>query len=676
MSEIIDKFPHRVEEWEHIWIPMPDGVRLSARVWLPETAPSAPVPAILEYIPYRKRDGTRVRDECRHRYWAGHGYAAIRLDIRGTGDSEGLITDEYALVEQDDCITAIAWIANQNWCSGRVGMTGISWGGFNALQVAARRPPELKAIITHCSTDDRYADDVHWMGGCLLTDGFFWGSGFFHSMSLPPDPEIAEANWREAWLERLEQWQPPAPKIWMQHQRRDEYWQHGSVCENYADIDCAVYAVGGWEDGYSNAVPRMLAHLSCPVKGLVGPWGHKYPEQGIPGPAIGFLQHSLRWWDHWLKDVNTGIMDEPTYTMFLQEHVTPDACLDAVPGNWITEPSWPSPRIKTRQLFLNASGLSFEAEDEIPMLHESPQTLGATGGSWCPYGLGGVSPDLAVDQREDDGRSLVFDSSPLTDALVVVGAPEVHLRLAVDKPNAFVVVRLTDVSPDGVSRRVSYGMLNLSRRSGFDATVPMVPREPTDVVIRLNDLAHRFAAGHKLRLAVSTTYWPMVWPSGERVTLTLTAGASRLALPVRPLGLDDEVGPAFDPVEMAPPAKTTAMTSPDASRTIDRDLKTGRWTEKLVEDHGRYHIHDIDLDVAHSVHCTFDIIENDPLSADARWVWRSKLDRDGWHIDIEATTRLRAGALDFIVDTDIDAKEDGISIFSKAWRDRIPRDGL
>ena len=676
MSEIIDKFPHRVEEWEHIWIPMPDGVRLSARVWLPETAPSAPVPAILEYIPYRKRDGTRVRDDCRHRYWAGHGYAAIRLDIRGTGDSEGLITDEYALVEQDDCITAIAWIANQNWCSGRVGMTGISWGGFNALQVAARRPPELKAIITHCSTDDRYADDVHWMGGCLLTDGFFWGSGFFHSMSLPPDPEIAEANWREAWLERLEQWQPPAPKIWMQHQRRDEYWQHGSVCENYADIECAVYAVGGWEDGYSNAVPRMLAHLSCPVKGLVGPWGHKYPEQGIPGPAIGFLQHSLRWWDHWLKDVNTGIMDEPTYTMFLQEHVTPDACLDAVPGNWITEPSWPSPRIKTRQLFLNASGLSFEAEDEIPMLHESPQTLGATGGSWCPYGLGGVSPDLAVDQREDDGRSLVFDSSPLTDALVVVGAPEVHLRLAVDKPNAFVVVRLTDVSPDGVSRRVSYGMLNLSRRSGFDATVPMVPREPTDVVIRLNDLAHRFAAGHKLRLAVSTTYWPMVWPSGERVTLTLTAGASRLALPVRPLGLDDEVGPAFDPVEMAPPAKTTAMTSPDASRTIDRDLKTGRWTEKLVEDHGRYHIHDIDLDVTHSVHCTFDIIENDPLSADARWVWRSKLDRDGWHIDIEATTRLRADASDFIVDTDIDAKEDGISIFSKAWRDRIPRDGL
>ena len=326
--------------------------------------------------------------------------------------------------------------------------------------------------------------------------------------------------------------------------------------------------------------------------------------------------------------------------------------------------------------FLNASGLGYEAEDETLLSHESPQTLGVAGGSWCPYGLGGVSPDLAVDQREDDGRSLVFDSSPLTDALVVVGAPEVHLRLAVGQANAFVVVLLTDVSPDGVSRRVSYGMLNLSRRSGFDATVPMVPGEPTDVVIRLNDLAHRFAAGHRLRLAVSTTYWPMVWPSGERVILSLMTGVSRLALPVRPLGLDDEVELAFDPVEMAPPAKTTTITPPDASRTIDRDLKTGRWTEKLIEDHGCFHIHDIDLDVAHSVHSTFDIIENDPLSADARWVWRSKLDRDGWHIDIETTTRLRVDALNFIVDTDIDAKQDGISIFSKAWRDRIPRDGL
>ena len=676
VSQIVDTFLHQVKEWEHVWIPMPDGVRLSARIWLPEDAESSPVPAILEYIPYRKRDGTRVRDDCRHRYWAGHGYASIRLDIRGTGDSEGLITDEYALIEQDDCVAAIAWIAEQDWCSGRVGMTGISWGGFNALQVAARRPPELKAIITHCSTDDRYADDVHWMGGCLLTDGFFWGSGFFHFMSKPPDPEIVGPSWRKAWLERLEHWQPPASQIWLQHQRRDAYWQHGSVCENYEDIECAVYAVGGWEDGYSNAVPRMLANLSCPTKGLIGPWGHKYPEQGIPGPAIGFLQHSLRWWDYWLKDINTGIMEEPAYTVFLQEYVAPDACLDSVPGKWIAEPSWPSPRIESQEVFLNASGLSEKAEKTVSLVHASSQALGSTGGSWCPYGLGGVSPDLAVDQQEDDGRSLVWDSEPLTDHLVVVGAPKAHLRLSVDQPNAFVVVRLTDVAPDGTSRRVSYGMLNLSRRSGFDKTVPMVAGELADIVITLNDLAHRFAPGHRVRLAVSTTYWPMVWPSAHPVSLTLAAGASRLTLPVRPLSLDNEAEPVFDPVEMAPAARTSTIAPPDAARTIHRDLKSGKWRENLIEDHGRFHIHDIDLNVAHSTHCDFEIVENDPLTAEARWVWRSELERADWHVEIETTTRLRADASDFIIDTDIDAKEDGKPIFTRAWRDRIPRDGL
>jgi predicted acyl esterase len=191
---VVTEFPHAVREIEHLWIPLSDGTRLSARVWLPKGAEADPVPAILEYIPYRKRDGTRPGDDPRHRWWAGHGYASVRLDIRGTGESEGLITDEYARQEQDDAVEAIAWLAAQPWCSGAVGMTGISWGGFNSLQVAARRPPALKAIITHCSTDDRYADDVHHMGGCLLTDGFFWGSAFYHFMTRPPDPAIPRTS--------------------------------------------------------------------------------------------------------------------------------------------------------------------------------------------------------------------------------------------------------------------------------------------------------------------------------------------------------------------------------------------------------------------------------------------------------------------------------------------------
>jgi putative CocE/NonD family hydrolase len=672
----VTDYPRKVREIEHCWIPMPDGVRLSARLWMPEDAEDDPVPAILEYIPYRKRDGTRVRDDCRHRFWAGHGYACIRLDIRGTGESEGQIVDEYPLSEQEDALAAIAWIAQQPWCSGSVGMTGISWGGFNALQVAARRPPALKAIITHCSTDDRYADDVHHMGGCLLSDGFFWGSGFYHFMTKPPDPEIAGDDWRRIWLERLENWQPPASRIWLHHQRRDDYWRQGSVCENYEDITCAVYAVGGWEDGYSNAVPRLLANLSCPAKGLIGPWGHKYPEVGIPGPAINFLRHALRWWDHWLKGRDTGIMEEPKYRVWMQEFVEPDACLDFVPGQWVAESAWPSPNIQNLSLHLNGDGLG-ESKGAGETLHlRAPQSLGSAGGSWCPYGLGGSSPDLAIDQREDDGRALCFDSEPLTESLALLGAPQLQLRVALDRPQGFLAVRLNDVAPDGTSRRVSFGLLNLTHAAGHEAPQPLAPGEWITAKLQLNDLAHRFAPGHRIRVAISTSYWPMVWPSPAAVQFSLETGASFIDLPLRNAEQEDGAAFAGEPLEMAPPAETETLRLPASSRVLRRDLASGVWRQDLVEDGGAYRIEAIDLEVADGMTCSYIIAEDDPLSAVATWRWHSERARGDWRIRIESVTRLRATEKYFLVDTDVDAWENGVSLFTRAWRERVPRDGV
>ena len=672
---VVTDFPYDVREIEHVWIPMSDGVRLSARIWLPETAERDPVPAILEYIPYRKRDGTRPWDDPRHRYWAGHGYVAIRLDIRGTGDSEGLIEDEYALQEQDDALEAIAWIADRPWCSGAVGMTGISWGGFNSLQVAARRPPALKAIITHCSTDDRYADDVHFMGGCLLTDGFFWGSAFYHLMTRPPDPIIVGAGWREAWRTRLETWQPPASHIWMKHQRRDAYWKHGSVGESPDDITCAVYAVGGWQDGYSNAVPRLLAKLSCPVKGLVGPWGHKYPHNGIPGPSIGFLQESLRWWDHWLKGRDTGIMDEPAYRVWLEEPVTPDACLAHAPGRWVTEPSWPSPNIVTRNLYLNAGGLEETPGGEQVMEHGSPQTLGSAGGSWCPYGLGGASPDLALDQREDDGRSLAFETAPLEARLEILGAPVARLKFKSDQPNGFLAVRLCDIAPDGAAQRVSFGLLNLTHRTSHETIAPIAPGEWTEVSVQLNDIAHAFPAGHRLRLAISTCYWPMVWPAPAPLRLTLAAGASSLTLPERPPREEDAQVPGFPPPEMAPQPDTRVIEPAVGTRLLERDLATGETRIRLVEDGGVYHLAAIDLEIAEGMTCNFSIREGDPLSAEATWQWWSRRKRGDWDIEIKTRTRLSASADEFFIDTDVEALEAGETVFSREWRERVPRDG-
>jgi len=286
----IRNYRRSADNVELAWIPMSDGRRLAARLVLPKNAAKKPVPAILEYIPYRRRDGTRARDEEVMYWFAANGYASVRLDISGSGDSEGVIGDEYVKREQDDACEAIAWLASQPWCSGSVGMIGISWGGFNGLQVAARRPPALRAVVSLCSTVDRYNDDVHFMGGCLLNDTMDWGSAFFTYGSLPPDPEmVGERKWRAMWRERLEGLDL-YPAKWMEHQRRDAFWRHGSVIENYGDIQCPVLAATGWVDGYTSAVFALVENLKAPCKGILGPWGHKYPQVGVPGPANGFLQ--------------------------------------------------------------------------------------------------------------------------------------------------------------------------------------------------------------------------------------------------------------------------------------------------------------------------------------------------------------------------------------------------
>ncbi|MCP4981936.1 MAG: CocE/NonD family hydrolase, partial [Gammaproteobacteria bacterium] len=341
--QVVTEYPHRTSVRDPVFITLSDGVRLAARIWLPEDADANPVPAILEYLPYRRQDGTADRDALTHPYFAGHGYACVRVDMRGSGDSDGVLLGEYLKQEQDDALEIIDWITTQSWCAGTVGMIGISWGGFNGLQVAARRPPALKAIVSIASTDDRYADDIHHMGGCLLNDNAAWNAAMFSINTTPPDPAVHGDDWRDIWCQRLRGsgfWL----EDWMQHLTRDEFYQHGSVCQNYADIEAAVYAVGGWADGYSNAVFRLLAGLDAPCKGLVGPWAHKYPHFAEPGPAIGFLQECLRWWDYWLKDKDTGIMDEPQLRCWMEDPVPPSTYYPERPGRWVAENSWPSPR--------------------------------------------------------------------------------------------------------------------------------------------------------------------------------------------------------------------------------------------------------------------------------------------------------------------------------------------
>jgi len=673
--EIVDTFPHAINEIEFERIPLSDGVHLACRYWLPEGAGSNPVPAILEYIPYCTRDGTAARDEAMHPYFAGHGYAAVRVDIRGSGESEGVLLDEYLELEQDDALEVIAWIAEQAWCDGNVGMMGKSWGGFNGLQVAARCPPALKCIITVFSTDDRYADDVHYIGGCMTTQNAEWAFVMFPAMARPPDPALVGDGWRDMWQQRLDALEPWVIP-WVEHQRRDAYWKHGSVCEDFSKIELPVYAIGGWADPYSNPIPRLMAGLNTPRKGLIGPWGHQYMHQAVPGPKMGYMDEALRWWDHWLKGEDTGLMDEPAYRVWVQDSVRPSAFHQERPGYWANESGWPSSNIEAVVLHLNNGTLDQTAGTEHCVSICSPQTTGHCTPFLGSSGAGGHEDP--PDQRPDDATSACFDGAVLEQAFTILGAPVVFLDVASDQENAFVCVRLNEILPSGESLQVSYGILNLTHRNNHEFPELIDPGKRYAVRVQLNDIAHTFAPGSRIRIAISTAFWPIVWPSPRPVTLSLFTGGSRLYLPVREPQAADAEARTLAPPRKARVHPTTILVDSEPefigfkidkntgiqSFIYQTDSGTNRfdrhgWTNSVKTDY-QFHIH-----------------PDDPTSACVDLTATETYGREG-QLDarIEARQKMSCDKTHFFIEVWLNVFDGEQQVYSQHWEKRIARDGI
>ncbi len=659
----------RVEVLDHVLIEMTDGTKLSARIWLPADAATRPVPALLEYLPYRKGDWTAPRDAQRHPWYAAHGYGSVRVDLRGSGDSEGVMTDEYSVTELADGVEVINWLARQEWCTGAVGMFGISWGGFNSLQLAALAPEPLKAIVTVCSTDDRYADDVHYFGGAVLgIDMAAWATTMLAFTARPPDPTRVGPAWREMWQQRLDSAEPYLDK-WLAHQERDSYWRRGSVCEDYASIGAAVLAVGGWADPYRNTVFRLLENLSAPVKGIVGPWSHQYPDRDLePGPAIGFLQETLRWWDRWLKGDPNGVEDDPALRVWMQDSVRPATRYAQRPGRWIGERTWPSPDVRTDCYPLVEMICAAVVAGRVTVA--APQHTGIDAGRYFPFGN---PSDLPPDQRAEDGRSVCFDTVPLDSAVEMLGVATLTLRLTATAA-ANVIVRICDVAPDGSSTLVTRGCLDLLSRAGMDTATPVIPGEPMDVEVPLAAMAWAFPVGHRVRVAISNNYWPWVWPHGVGSELSLEPAAGMLHLPCRAFDQPGEPV-AFEPPEQSEPLAVVrhGKGSGGPEREVCHEPASGRWTLSVDPNYGGSRTYPDGLDYHEQARETYSIVADDPLSAVATARWQIGLVREDWDVRIDAAATMTADATHFVTEHRLACTYNGDNVLVKTWRQRIPR---
>jgi predicted acyl esterase len=663
--KLVDQFPHEVIENPDLGIVLPDGCRLSARIWRPKG--TGPVPAILEYIPYRKRDGTTARDERMHPYFAGHGYAAVRVDMRGNGDSDGLMTDEYTAQELQDAVDVIAWLAAQNWCNGAVGMMGKSWGGFNCLQTAALQPPALKAVVTVCSSVDRFADDIHFKGGCLLGENLGWGAVMLSYSSRPPDPAL-RADWRAEWLKRLEA-QPFLAPRWARHQARDDYWKHGSICEDFAAVKAPVLSFSGWADNYMNTSAKLVDNLPG-AKAIIGPWVHQYPHQAVPGPQIGFLQLALRWWDRWLKDELNGAEHDPAYRYWMMDSAPPDACAMTRPGAWGVEQVDRAARVAMEVLPLTrAAGATSAlggAGGALGLTIASPQHLGLTSGEFFPMGL---SAEMAGDQRSDDAMSLCFDGTVLDQPLALMGAAELALSLASDKPLGFIVARLCDVAPDGASTRIAHGMLNLCHRDSAEHPSQMVPGQTVEITVVLDQMAYRLAPGHRLRLALSNSYWPFVWPSPEAAQLTLLQGA--LTLPVHSgIGAEDWLPPQ---AEAAPEWQHRKQGPAQSVRRTEIDLITGERALVVEQQTGALENLDHGLVTEERMSERWSVQPDAPETARARHVWDQRLSRGDWTVRTRAETKMWADGPDLVMRGWLRAWEGEDLVFERRYAETVPR---
>jgi uncharacterized protein len=642
------------------WIPMQDGIRLSATLYMPEGAkPQERFPAILEYLPYRKDDATAARDYPLHSYFAHRGFVSVRVDIRGTGTSEGHTPErEYSEQEQSDGVEVISWLAHQPWSNGNVGMMGISWGGFNAMQMAMRNPPGLKAIIAVDATDELFHDDVHYVDGIMHVDEFELDMDMAEGITGAPDYSLDE----KVLGPRFET--PPWSLLYLKHQHDGPFWRAPVRPQNEIRVPC--FLIGGLLDGYRDSIPQMLQHVKAPIRAIIGPWNHTFPNDAVPGPQIEWRDQAVRWWDHWLKGRDTGVLDDPKLIVYMQHWHPPDPNLENVPGVWRKEDAWPPQGMTESTLFLQPNHML--ATTSAPDNHQLKYipSNGVEAGFW--WG------ELLVDQRPVDAFSLTYDSAPLKEDVAILGHPRAVLRASAPVPLAHWFARLSDVAPDRSVTQITGAGMNGAQRDSVTDPKDLLPNQLYSFKIEMHLASWVFPKGHRIRLSVSNGLWPMMWPTPNPMTTTLALGGSegsKLILPLVPLN-----GPAPPP-----------FASPEPSEER-KDIRTvgfpwpGEWTLQRDQAHQKATViwkgkseseypwgKETDLE-----QMTYEIADANPAAntvkgeAETTFQLRDRVLTWRGHLSVTSDTK------NFFYKYTREVLKDGSVVKQKTWEETIPRD--
>jgi putative CocE/NonD family hydrolase len=656
-------------EMKEVWIALPDGVRLAADLYMPAgDVEGKTFPVILEYLPYRKTE-SRARNFSLYSYFVERGYVMAAVDMRGTGNSEGrLIPYEYSDREHEDGEVVIDWLSKQPWSNGNVGMFGISWGGFNAIQMAGRNPAALKAIIAVDATEDLYQDDVHFMDGIMHVDSWEMSQDLDNARPGAPDYVIDEAYFRDRF--NTEPWM-----MTYKHQQRDgAFWDRASLRDRYKQIKIPSFHIGGWYDGYRDSLPRMLENLEAPVKAMIGPWSHAFPDDPYPQPGMEWRHEAVRWFDQWLKGVDTGIMDEPRFAVYVRQWHPPGPYLETAPGFWRWEDGWPVQRIEQRAMhpLPNHTLSKLKPEPAVHQLRCIPSTGMEAGGPVMWWG------DVAHDQRGTDAFSLVYDSETLSEDTEILGLPRAVLQVASSATRANWFVRLSDVAPDGTVTQVAGAGFNGTHRKSARRPEDIEPGQVFPLDIEMHFTSWVFPKGHRIRFSVNNAQWPMLWPTPYPVTTSLYLGGeggSHLLLPVVPPGKNAH--PNFQPPAENP--KLPGFESIDTGTSsgygeissLDRNPQTGEVTATATNTGATRYPWGTESYRETIEHRTSD---DHPEKTEVRGTHRMEVTLEDRVLLWEAELTFTSDLENFYYRYTRRLTQDGQVVREKTWTDTMPRD--